>query len=842
MNLSDKQGHFFRVIIVAWLLVCSGSLSAQDVYLTGQVVDSITHEPLAFVSIVYNTAGQGVVTNLEGNFRIPQKNRIRSLSFRYVGYRDKTLSFSTSKIPDNLVVGLSPEPVELTEVIVHPTENPAHRIIRLATENRNKNNPEKSGPFSYIAYEKMVFNLEPDTSSVVPVVDSMPRIPFALPDSMKFGMKQKGTIDLKRFLDKQYLFMMESVSSRKFLSPEKNKEEIIASKVSGISQPSFVLLAGQFQSFSFYDNFITIANRQFLNPISAGSTDKYFFQIEDTTYTERNDTVFIISFRPYKGRNFNGMKGVLYINSNGYAVQNVLAEAADQKNELLKVSIQQQYDLVEGVRWFPVLLSTTIELNRAQMGGQAAQQMGPMKVVGTGKSYIVNINFHPVFEKNDFSDVQLEVKPDAGKQSPQTWNAYRVDSLNSKEIETYRVIDSIGKSAHLDRTLTSFETILTGYLPGRYFTFDLRRFIDYNGYEGFRFGAGGHTTNEFSGLFTLGGYLAYSLRDKAFKYSGSVTLNLVPSREVGLTFTYRDDVRESGGIKFNETWNISGSAFIRDYMVEVMDITKETEVSLSWRAFKFLTGQLYASHGVYSPTNGYGYSLNENNPQLILTSYYLSETGVKLRYAFDETFMKTPRGNKFSMGTKYPVAFLNIARGGYAMGGNFSYWRTELKITKVFKTKSLGDTRLAIIGGMVSGSVPYSKLYAGLGSYKTFTLETEQSFGTMRLNEFLSDRFAGLFIKQDFGKLLFKPHGKFQPEIALVHNMGLGTLSNRQHNENITYKTLEKGYFESGLLINNIFRIQLFKYGVGVMYRYGPYAYPKTIDNFAFKLTLQLSM
>ena len=175
-----------------------------------------------------------------------------------------------------------------------------------------------------------------------------------MPDTLRFGMNRKGRIDMKRFLDKQYLFMMETVSSRKFLSPEKNKEEIIASKVSGISQPSFVVMARQFQSFSFYDNFITIANRQFLNPIATGSTDKYFFLIQDTLYTEPRDTVFIISFRPYKGRNFDGMKGVLYINSNGYAVQNVLAEAYDQKNEFLKVSIQQQYDLVEGKRWFPV--------------------------------------------------------------------------------------------------------------------------------------------------------------------------------------------------------------------------------------------------------------------------------------------------------------------------------------------------------------------------------------------------------------------------------------------------------------------------------------------------------
>ena len=62
------------------------------------------------------------------------------------------------------------------------------------------------------------------------------------------------------------------------------------------------------------------------------------------------------------------------------------------------------------------------------------------------------------------------------------------------------------------------------------------------------------------------------------------------------------------------------------------------------------------------------------------------------------------------------------------------------------------------------------------------------------------------------------------------------------HHENISYKTMGKGYFESGLLINNLFRIQILRYGFGVMYRYGYYAFSKTIDNFAFKLTLQLNM
>jgi hypothetical protein len=112
----------------------------------------------------------------------------------------------------------------------------------------------------------------------------------------------------------------------------------------------------------------------------------------------------------------------------------------------------------------------------------------------------------------------------------------------------------------------------------------------------------------------------------------------------------------------------------------------------------------------------------------------------------------------------------------------------------------------------------------------------------MRFNEFLSDRFFALFIKQDFGKLLFRTKGKFQPEIALVHNLGFGTLTDQSPHEHITFRTMEKGYYEGGLLINNLIHVQLFKYGLGVMYRYGSYAFPKTIDNFAFKLSLQFNI
>jgi hypothetical protein len=49
---------------------------------------------------------------------------------------------------------------------------------------------------------------------------------------------------------------------------------------------------------------------------------------------------------------------------------------------------------------------------------------------------------------------------------------------------------------------------------------------------------------------------------------------------------------------------------------------------------------------------------------------------------------------------------------------------------------------------------------------------------------------------------------------------------------------MNKGYFESGIQINNILKLSFQGYGIGIYYRYGPYSLPKLIDNWAFKFNL----
>jgi hypothetical protein len=218
-----------------------------------------------------------------------------------------------------------------------------------------------------------------------------------------------------------------------------------------------------------------------------------------------------------------------------------------------------------------------------------------------------------------------------------------------------------------------------------------------------------------------------------------------------------------------------------------------------------------------------------------------TETGIKLRYAFREKITQIGRV-KYHEGTKYPLIQANIIKGITAFDGEYSYNKFETKITDNIKTRTIGETSICIVGGIVLGEIPAPILYNGHGSYYKFSIVSDNSFGTMRMNEFYSDRFLSIFLKQDFGNLLFKSK-KFNPKIALVNNFGIGSLSDKgKHNFPEKISTLEKGYFETGIHFNNILTQPFFGYGIGVYYRYGAYSYNKTAANFAYKFSLTINL
>ncbi|MEO8762013.1 MAG: DUF5686 family protein, partial [Bacteroidia bacterium] len=505
------------------------AVSAQTI--KGRIIDVKTNQGLPFVSLQIKNTQTGTLTDIDGKFTLDIPANINAeIQITYLGYLPQTLVISSFQNPEKISIKLTPQAFSLQEISVHATENPAHRIIKMATKNRNINNPEKMHSFTYKSYTK--FFVTADIKANIDSVDT----------------KDTSLSGMGKFFKNQHLLLVESVSEREFLKPDKNHETILASRVSGLKNSPFALLATQLQSFSFYDDFIKVLDEKYLNPLSEGSTRKYFFLLEDTLYSGK-DTIFVISFEPKKNKNFDGMKGVLYINTNTYAIQNVIAEP-DRKDKTISIKIQQKYEFIEGKQWCPVQLNTDWIWNKVVASNKDSTKKANLKSVS--RTYIKDIVLNPELKKKLFSEVEVEMGKHADKQDETFWNQYRTDTLNSKDKATYHSIDSIGKANNFEKKFMILEALLTNKIPIKFIDLNLDKILKFNNYEGTRLGLGAHTNNKLSKWFTVGGYAGYGFKDKAWKYGGDASVFLWRRKELAFNAFYQKDLTESAGTNFYE--------------------------------------------------------------------------------------------------------------------------------------------------------------------------------------------------------------------------------------------------------------------------------------------------
>lgn len=804
----------FYLTFLLILVFQSAEVFSQANTISGKVIDERTGKPLAFVNIVANTETKGTTTDIDGKFSISSGPPLTSLSFSYVGYEPHTVKLSGET---TLEIKLLRKTFKLQEVIIFPGENPAHRIIRNVTANRKKNNPEQLRSFGYVSYNKMYFTL--DTGKLKDLSDNMIK-----PQDTDSVNERK----VDKFLDEQYLMLMEFVTKREYKYKGRNNEKVIASRVSGFKNPDFTVLGTQMQSFSFYDDYFNLGQQKFLNPVSEGSTSKYFFLLEDTLY-QGNDSIFVISYKPYKGKNFDGLTGLLYVTTDGWSIQNVIAEATDAQG--VGIRIQQQYEKKEG-HWFPVKLNTDITAHMINLNGY--------KLKGIGRSYLDSIKIEQPVNKKDFRRVELDILLTATRRDENFWNLYRRDTLIAKESKTYHVIDSLGKKFKFDLRLKALTALMTGKIPVRFIDLDLNRIIAANTYEAVRLGVGIHTNDRISRFFNIGGYFGYGFRDKGFKYGADASFFIHKESETTLKLNYFYDIPESGKTLFALDRRPTFTEAYRQYYIGRRDIVEQYEASLSFRIFQYLKIQVAGRKQFNKPADNYLFGKSAEGVIIDVNNFQFTEAELGFKFAFREKFIRAGR-TEFSAGTKFPVLWLTVIKGfDNLLGGAYNYWKIDAKIEKSFFIKSLGKQSIQLTGSIVTTDVPYAKLFNGKGSFQKYPVATENSFETMGINEFLASRYVVLFHKHDFGSLLFR-YKKFRPDLVLLNNIGFGYLSNRENHFNRAARSFEKGYFETGLVINNILRVNFLGLGASVHYRYGGYQNAKLINNFAFKLTMSIA-
>ena len=599
-----------RIVFAMFALLASTPIFSQT-EIIGKVINDKTKEPLPFVNLTIKGTTQGTTADAQGRFSLAITKPVEVV-ITYVGFEPSTIKFSPS-LKEFAIIALKEKATQLNEVVVRPADNPALKIIRKVIANRAVNDPENLPSFSYNSYNRLSLTFQKTTDS----------IPLALPRK-KDSAKELHQLD--SFAAKNNIFVTESYTEKKFVSPSYSKETVLANKMSGVKEPFFAFLATNFQPFSFYKELIRLSNRNYINPISNGSLSRYDYTVIDTLYHAR-DSIFIITFAPLPGKAFDGLKGQLYISSDGFAIEHVIAQPSDDQ-VLIETRIQQKYAKVEG-HWFPEQLNTVLRFKEYKIAKQ--------KVMYVSRSYISNIKVGEDISKKEFGLLNTQFDPKSNFQSASFWKNHRLDSLDEKEKNTYLFYDKLGpKLKVLNSTVKALEGLALGRLKVGSFYLPIEHFVKVNQYEGTRLGVGIETGERISKYATLGGYVGYGLRDKALKYGGLLRFNLLPAHDGLLIFSYRQDVNEPGNSSFIKSLApaVRNESY-RAWNTSRMDSIKQYKVEFTFRPLRFSQVSLFAQQLSRNPTYTYRF-LTETDNTGTIQNYTVGEVGVQWRYAFKE--------------------------------------------------------------------------------------------------------------------------------------------------------------------------------------------------------------
>ncbi|MFO7673704.1 MAG: DUF5686 family protein, partial [Lutibacter sp.] len=508
-------------------------LSISQNQIQGIVLDSRSNQPLPFATIT-TSSNFGTLTDLDGKFSIKAQKAITQISISYIGY--ESVIVPISKNEKFLKIALNPKIESLREVQIIARENPALQIIRNTIKNKSKNDIEKSlNSFKFNTYTKILVTANPD--SIKGEIDSV----YVIKNGQKeFKKLDSSNFKFKKEIDKQHLYISEKISEFQFEKGKSKTEVVMASRMAGLKQPIYEFLAITFQDFSFYNEFYVLAGTKYINPIADNALKHYNYKILDTVKTESGNSI-LIYFKPKELKETLGIEGVLYIDTQSFALSKAIAELKGAVN----VKAIQNYDYIKPNNiWFPQDMDIVLKKGNnnepvSLFGGTVKFGESKKKdslvttntqsesdfVYFTSKAVNANIEINnPIKVKRTAPAIQFN--DDAYKKQEDFWNKYRTDSITERGKNTYIKLDSFAATEKIDKKVNFARNLLKGDFPTKYFNIGLGKIINLNNYEGFRLGFGGKTNANFSNTFKIESYIAYGTKDHDFKYHISPSFRL----------------------------------------------------------------------------------------------------------------------------------------------------------------------------------------------------------------------------------------------------------------------------------------------------------------------------
>lgn len=789
-----KKPFLVFIMLFVFLFLCIQNGFSQQLHYRASVQNCKTAETVSFAHVFSSDSSLLGITDIDGRFML-EMDKADSIRFSALGYQSLVV-WAEKGTQHNLC--LEEAALQLSEVVVEAGENPALRILKQLAKHASLHYHKNLDSYSYTTYDRFVAGF--DTVS----------------------LQQAELLELAR---KQELMVMETVSEKYFMAPDKQHEKVIASQISGFNDPLLFFLMSQWQATDFYAPSLQIAGQYYANPINSRSLSKYSYVLESAIPDQNGDTIFHIRFFPQQGNLFDGLTGEMKINGTDWAIRTVSAET--EKNEQgLSCRIRQLYDKVDD-HWFPVQLQTYLLFQNPMMPA--------MSINGYGNSYLSDIQINKALDKKIFRAGEIQVKQDIPKHDSLFWNAVRVDSLPLRLRQTYHFMDSLGEKAGTDRMLNASLALLHAKLPLGFIDLAIDELLLFTDYEGFKPTIAINTNHRFSNTFKLSAASGFATRVSRWTYRLGMLLYLDKNNKATIDFHYVNDFFASGGSSLPEEqagWLYSNS--YRHFFVNRMNRYKGWEAGLFWQPHhRWQLGLRTADMHVFVGDEPYFLPHLSASEKTI----DLKELGFRIRYAVGERAYYRHR-EKLLLDNAKMVVTAGFIHGFLDNQFDETYQKLELRGEKIWKTNYLGNTSLRLEAAQSWGELPYPLMFNIPASYRSFSVEAPNSFGSMRMNEFIADRHMMLFARHDFGSLLFKK-GKFAPHLGLATHIAFGSLRPKHALQFPSLKTPEKGYFESGVILGNLLSNPLMNLGVGVFYRYGHYQLDKTLDNFSLKLVVR---
>ncbi|WP_052496056.1 DUF5686 family protein [Pedobacter lusitanus] len=807
-RLSIKRRCLYSAFIVLLLFVfCIGVVHAQQPHtVTGKITDAQTGEAIPYATIfvkLKNGTIRATASDFDGLYHlaIPHDIANDSIYTAYVSYLPgKKLLPKPPKTIVDFQLAVNGRILNGVTITPKTYVNPAWEIMEKLVKNKPVNDQKYLKSYQYQSYNRIEI-------SVTNISEKMKKnkvIKQVLPlmENLQKIAGEEGTPILP-------IFMSETVSDYKYTtSPERKTEHVLRTKVSGVGIEDETLISqlvgSTFLQYNFYNNFLKLANKDFISPTSDNWKTHYNYELIDSYDKINGRECYKIEFKPKRSHDL-AFDGVMWITRDSYALYQIDCKVSQDANLnfLNKIRIQQAMVQAPGTSaWLPGQTRIVVNVGTTQkkLSGFIAKFYLSNKNIEVNKDY-------PVADFNE----SLVMSKDVNKKDDQYWVKNRADSLTAADKAVYKMIDTV-KNLPLVKTYADIAGMLiNGYYKVGKVSFGPYPYTySYNDLEGNVLRIGATTNTRFSDKLILSGFLSYGFRDERFKYNAAVDYIFSRKPWVQAGVSYQHDIGQTG-YQFenfiNRANNVFYAAIRNGKVIRRGPFTQNiSQAYIQTDLTPTIRGKLTLSHRTFDPLFNFHY--HDQADQRVYNRYEVSEIGTELQWTPGRRLLESSKINKrliIGNGNSNPILTFRYYRGIKAVYGDFNYNKFYFNISQRPRLGIFGIGDYSLTAGYIPSALPYPLLE-----------NHRYSFNTMRFMEFTSDKFVSLNYTQHMEGLITNSIPLLKSlnmRTVAVLNVLQGSLSNKNNEafqrgrSNLNRSLNNTPYVEVGYGVENIFKI-----------------------------------